>query len=182
MEQVEILFFVLASFFGIENPKIAADKTTVTINPQTQMIQIVQNRLFVIAASENDKEQSLAEFKKLLNRKESGVNWSDDLGNFTDKVMNTNIVDDKIEISLKMKYTTEANLKVLGIWYNTNKNLFSINHVPDFNLSTDSGVLEGNYWNFSGEDAFSFTLEPYLQLPEQYQKSKTRLIDILIEK
>ena len=36
MEVIKITFFVLGSFFGIENSRLAAEKVTVTINPPNQ--------------------------------------------------------------------------------------------------------------------------------------------------
>ncbi|PLT20871.1 hypothetical protein CXF62_12650 [Psychrobacter sp. MES7-P7E] len=69
----------------------------------------------------------------------------------------------------------------MGIWYNADKNHFSINHVPRDNLQTTDGKLIGNYWVFNVDQPFSFTLEPIHTLPQPCQKSKRTLSKLLTD-
>jgi len=50
----------------------------------------------------------------------------------------------------------------MGIWYSEEKNQFSINQIPEENIKTEEGNLDGNYWVFDGNSTFSFTVEPFL--------------------
>lgn len=181
MEQIKILFFVLGSFFGIEDGRIAADKTTVTIDPKNQEIEIIQENLFAIIQSEKDTALGLEQWDKLFNWKERKTLWSKELDSFP--VKNFTLIPKKktIQPQLTLSYSNEKDLRALGIWYNAEKNQFSINHIPQENIKTENGKLEGNYWVFNGDSTFSFTIEPFLQMPESYQKFKRPLKELLNE-
>ena len=76
-------------------------------------------------------------------------------------------------------YAKENDLRALGIWYNADENQFSINHTPSYNIKTKNGKLNGNYWYFCSDSAFSFTIEPFLQMPKNYQQMKVPLREFL---
>jgi len=42
MEELKIMFFVLDSFFGMKDGRIAAEKTTMTVNPLHRKVTIIQ--------------------------------------------------------------------------------------------------------------------------------------------
>ena len=77
-----------------------------------------------------------------------------------------NVIQPKIILS----YTDANELRVLDIWYNAEKNEFSINYIPDYNIKTENGTLEGHYWLFNGDSPISYTIEPFIDMPENYQK------------
>lgn len=54
MEQIKILFFALASFFGIEDGRIASEKTTITVYPQNKEVEIIQEGLFTVIQTQKD--------------------------------------------------------------------------------------------------------------------------------
>lgn len=181
MEQIKILFFVLSSFFGIEDGRIVADKTKVTINPKSQEIEIIQEKLFTFIQSEKDTIIVLEQWRKLVNSKENKYFLAKDLDNFRIKNFTIKSIKKTIQPYLKLNYSTEKDLRVMGIWYNEEKNQFSINLIPQQNLKTIEGKLVENYWIFNGDNTFSFTIEPFLQMPENYQKLKRPLNEILNE-
>ncbi|MDT0554465.1 hypothetical protein [Patiriisocius hiemis] len=175
MEQIKIIFFALTSFFGIEDGKIAADKTTITIYPENKEIEIIQEDLFSIIQTEKDSLLVLDQWNKLLDLKKGNTTWSKELDSFPVKSFDYTSIKNTIKPHLILSYSKEEDLRNLGIWYNENKNQFSINHIPQHNTKTSDGSLKGNYWVFNGESKFSFTIEPFLQMPEKYQKLKRPL-------
>lgn len=181
MEHIKIIFFFLSSFFGIEEGRIAADKTTVTIHPKSQEIEIIQENLFSIIQSEKDTIIVLEQWRKLVDTKEGTYSWAKDLDNFPVKKLILKATKETIQPHVNLKYLIAKDLSVMGIWYNEEKNQFSINHVPQENLKTKEGKLVDNYWVFNGDDTFSFTLEPFLQMLESYQKFKKPLNEIINE-
>jgi len=180
LEQIKILFFALASFFGIEDGRIASEKTTITIYPQNKEIQIIQERLFTVIQTKEDSTMVLEQWNKILDSKEKHtLTWSEELNDFSVKNFNFTLVKNTIQPHLTLNYTKEKDLRNLGIWYNEERNKFSINNIPQHNIKTDDGKLEGNYWVFNAENAVTFTIEPFLEMPESYQKLKKPLKEIL---
>ncbi|QIE58231.1 hypothetical protein G5B37_01205 [Rasiella rasia] len=180
MEQIKVIFFALASFFGIEDGRIAADATTVTINPQKKEIVIIQEDLFSVIQNEKDKAIALVQWDALLHYKELNMTWAKELASLESKTLIISPKKDIIQPRLTFTYTNEKDLRGLGIWYNAEKDEFSINHVPRYNLSTDNGHLSGNYWVFQGNKTFSFTLQPFLEMPEQYKNFKQPISELLL--
>ncbi|HIB49120.1 MAG TPA: hypothetical protein EYO35_12525 [Flavobacteriaceae bacterium] len=179
MEQIKIIFFVLASFFGIEEGKIAADKTTVSVYPQNKRIEIIQEDLFTVIQSKKDSILVLEQWNNLLFWKERNTNWSKELNGFTAKNFSITYTENTIKPNLTLTYLKEEDLRALGIWYNAESNRFSINHIPRNNIESESGKLIDNYWNFDGVKSFSFTIEPFLKMSEDYKKFKVPLKELL---
>ncbi|WP_201575995.1 hypothetical protein [Psychrobacter sp. H8-1] len=181
MEQIIIFFFALTSFFGIENNIIAADKTTVTIHPQSQQIEIVQEDLFAIIRSEADLTIARELWAGVSAMTKSDATWAQALDGFTTKTLSLASLDSQIQPQLTLSYSDEQELRAMGVWYDAKKNQFSVNHVPRDNLQTEDGKMLGNYWVFDGDKTFSFTLEPFKQMPEKYQQLKQPLSQVLAE-
>lgn len=181
MEQLKILLYVLATFFGIENGQFVAEKTTVTISPQNKEIKIIQENLFTIIQSENDKILALENWNKLIEAKEGKISWSKELEHFPIKEIHFTCINSTVQPHLTLCYSKEKDLQALGIWYDSEKNQFAINYNPQLNIKTKNGKLTNNYWYFNGDNTFSFTIEPFWQMPEKYQKLKVSLKQLLVE-
>jgi hypothetical protein len=80
-----------------------------------------------------------------------------------------------------LRHSSEKELRALGIWYNEEKNQFSINQIPEENIKTKEGNLDGNYWVIDGDNTFSFIVKPFRQMPAPYQNYKQTLKSILEE-
>ncbi len=178
MEQIKIIFFLLGSFFGIENSRIASDKTTVTIYPEKHKIEIVQENLFTIIQAEKDTALILAQWEQLANRKENKLPWAKELENFTNKNVTIENKEGAIAPRISFNYTDEDDLRALGIWYNNEKKQYSINNIPREHTASENGKLEGNYWIFEGNSKFSFTIEAFIDLPNEFKKSKLAITEI----
>ena len=181
MEQIKIIFFALASFFAIEDGRIAADKTTVIIYPENKEIEIIQENLFAVIQSEKDSTLVLEQWNNILFWKEKNIAWAKELDNFNVKNFYLTTNKKTIQPYLILGYCDEKDLRKMGIWYNKEKNKFSINESPQYNIKTESGELMGNYWFFDGKEDFSFTVEPFLEFPKKYQENKQYLSELLKE-
>ncbi|MGS2764786.1 hypothetical protein [Sinomicrobium sp. M5D2P9] len=186
MNEIKILFFALGSFFGVEDGRIVADKTTVHIHPQEQEIEIIQEDLFAFIQSENDEKLVLEQWDKIYNWKEKNTAWAKELDNFIFKdfklspvKMTTQTYLILIRPHLTLKYTQEKDLASMGIWFNADKNKFYLNNIPDYNIQSDYGKIEGNYWVFSANDRITFTIEPYLKKTDKFNNSRIPLKKLL---
>ncbi|WP_417885836.1 hypothetical protein [Zunongwangia sp.] len=179
MVEIRVLFFLLASFFGIENGQILSEKATVTINPDSKEIEIVQEDLFSIYQSDENSEVVLSEWNKLQFSEKTNTGLRKEMNAFTIESFNLETKKGNIQPHLKLKYSNQDDLKILGIWYNSPKNQFSINNISKDNISSKTGKLVGNYWIFNADKSFSFTLQPFLQLPEAYQEFKQPIEQLL---
>lgn len=182
MEQIKIIFFVLTSFFGIEDGRITAEKTIVTIDPKIHQIKIIQENLFTVIQPEKDTTIILEQWDKLRYWKERKTSWAKELDSFPVKNLSFTPIKDSIQPHLTLSYLKERDLKNLGVWFNENKNQFSVNNISQHNIKTSDGKLEGNYWVFNGDSKFSFTIEPFLKMPENYKKLKKPLKELLENK
>ncbi|MGJ8666313.1 MAG: hypothetical protein ACSHW7_08110 [Patiriisocius sp.] len=181
MEQIKIFFFALVSFFGIEDGRIAAEKTTVTVYPKTNEIEIVQEDLFTVLEREEDASLAVKQWNTLANWEEDEIVWAKALDGFAARRFTIKTVDDNILPHLKFTYHSEQDLRAMGIWYNEERNQFSINHIPRNNMKTENGALSGNYWVFDGDEPFSFTIEPFMDMPDKFKNLKKSLKELLVE-
>ncbi|NJC25928.1 hypothetical protein [Neolewinella antarctica] len=181
MEQVNVLFFILSTFFGLGNPSVLADKTTVTINPQAQRMEITQEDLFTFSRSAEEAALVLKQWEKIVNWEDNETPWSTELAAFPGKKLTLLSGEGGIRTRITISYTNPEDLEVFGIWYDAGKDRYSTNQVPQLNIKTETGELAGNYWRFNGEGAFSFVVEPFLQLPEKILKTKISVAELLAE-
>ncbi|AWG21520.1 hypothetical protein FFWV33_08245 [Flavobacterium faecale] len=182
MEEIKILFFALTSFFGIEDARFAADKVTITIHPEKQEIEIIQENLFAVIQSEKDSIMVVEQWNKIRNRNESQTIWANELDSFHSKSFKLIDVENTIQPHILLKYSSNEDLSVMGIWYNAENNQYAINNIPQQNIKTNSGKLNGNYWYFDAASTFSFTEEPFSDMPENYRKLKIPLKELLKKK
>jgi len=82
MEELKIMFFALGSFFGMEDGRIAAEKTTVTVNPLHREVTIIQENLFAVIQLESDAQKVLEQWQKFNNWNEKETPWSVELDSF----------------------------------------------------------------------------------------------------
>lgn len=179
MEQIKLIFFALASFFGIEDGRIVSEKTTITITPENKEIEIIQQNLFTIIKTEEDSTLALDQWNKILYAKQRNTTWSKELDSFPVKSFDFTPLKNTIQPHLILNYSKQKDLRAFGIWYNQEKNQFSINNIPQHNINTNDGKLEGNYLVFNAKDTITFTIEPFLQMPENYQRLKRPLEELL---
>ena len=181
MVHIEILLFVLGSFFGLEDARIAAEKTNVSLFPETQVIEIVHEGLFAIIQSEDDVPIVLGQWEDLLNWEEREMTWADNLNVFPVKTLTFESIDTNPQLKLQFRYSDKKDLQALGIEYNAEKHQFFIDHIQQMNLKTDDGFLEGSYWVFDADNKFSYSLNPFQDMPKEMQKNIQSIKDLLDE-
>lgn len=179
MEQIKILFFVIGSFFGMEDARIAADKTTVTIDPISRQIEIIQEDLFAVIQSESDTTLVMQQWKFINQPNVPKEAWAKDLDSLSLNDFSLKSSEKSIRPHMIFNYNKPSDLRVMGVWYDAAKNQFSINEIPRQNIKTKQGELAGNYWIFDDASPFSFTLEPFKDIPQEYQKQKVPIVRLL---
>lgn len=182
MEQIEVILFLILSFFGIDPGRIIAEDSTVTIDTKHQEIEIIQNGFFSIIQDVEDSTLTYPQWNRL--KSQDTITWSTALDSFTNKEFKwlKTAKNDSLEVfqaQFNMKYANKTMLRKLGVWYNAETAAFSINHIPQQNISTDNGKLEENFWIFTPDEQgkFSFRLQPFLNLPDEFEIFKIRLDD-----
>ena len=118
MEQIAIIFFALTSFLGMEDSNIAADKTTVTVYPQSQKIEITQQDLFAIVQSDADATLVRQQWASISAHSKHNVSWAKALTPFPSKTLKLAMIDNQIQPQLTLTYSDEKDLRAMGIWYN----------------------------------------------------------------
>lgn len=181
MLEIKIIFFALASFLGIKDARIAADKTTVIIHTQSKEVEIIQEGLFTVLQTGSDTSLVLNEWEKILEAQENKQAWAKDLDSLRVEQLSFPTSKDGMQAHLRLRYSKEKDLSALGIWYKEEQRQFSINNIPPYNINTNDGQLEGNYWVFEAKDSLSFSIAPFDQMPEMYKKLKVPLEDFLAE-
>jgi acyl-ACP thioesterase len=85
MEELKIMFLMLGSFFGMKDGRIAAEKTTVTVNPLHRKVTSIQENLFAVIQSESDAPKVLEQWQKFNTWNEKETPWSVELDSFSEK-------------------------------------------------------------------------------------------------
>ncbi|MBW2962957.1 hypothetical protein [Mesonia aestuariivivens] len=181
MEEITVIVYIISTFFNLPDSKLIADRTQVVIRPKVQEIEIIQNDLFGLITNEQDKKELLAFWQDLQQINPKKPPLAKELNNFQLKSFTIHQTDHKFQTHLVLKYSKLQDLRVLGIWYNTNKNLLSINEQPKEHIQTSSGKLDGNYWFFSADNISSYTVEPFKEMPESYIRQKRTIEEILLD-
>ncbi len=166
MEPIKIFFFALASFFGVENQRILADKTFVTVYPKKNQIEIVQKNIFAFVPTANDLQLAKEEWNGVHNYIQNGKKWSDELAYFSDKKIEFSTDKKGTTAKITLTYTHPNDMAVMGIWYNEDTDQFAMNYIPEHNLKTKDGTKNDIFWNFDGNKDFSFTIEPFKSVPK----------------
>lgn len=159
-----VVFFLLGSFFGVDNVQLGAEKTTVTINPNNKTISIVQENLFGVIENETDSLALLEEIEAI----EKG-HWTDDLKNFKLKKAKIYLTKtNKINAKIKLKYKKIEDLNAFGIKLNDKGN-YSFIDFPKWNYATKDGEKTEHHWVFGADKPFTFTVSPMEDMPEKYK-------------
>lgn len=173
MEEIRIIFFVLSSFFGINDTPMVAEKTLVTINPIEKSIQIEQEHLFTLIQEPSQREVLANRLEQLATENNF---WTDDLSVFEDKELIFLVKDNQLNAKIQLRYNQLSDLNIFGLY--DNDNTLSMVNIERDAIRTEQGVLQGNYWNFDTAKSFSFSLEPYKNLPQEAQKLRLNLIEV----
>lgn len=174
MEEIKILFFVIGTFFGINQSNIIAEKATVTVDPEAKTITVLQENLISIIQNESDSLNVMNELEKIT---QPNYPWSSEFANFSKKEKCFFISEDTQTLNLKLTltYTTANDLKTFGINKNSDGK-FSMTNFPKAHTKSTDGILGERYWNFEANKPFTFTEEPLTEMPEKYQKFLMNLL------
>ena len=174
MEEIKILFFVVGTFFGINQSGVIAETTTVTINPEAKTITIQHENLVSFIQKESDSLQIQNELEKIV---QTNQPWSSEFEDYTKKEKHFYSSEDgkTLNSKLTLTYSSTSDLKAFGIDKN-NDGKFSMTNFPKSHIKSTDGELGERYWNFESGKSFSFTEEPLTDLPEEYKAYKKSLL------
>lgn len=175
MELLKITFFATGSFLGIENNFIASEKVLVTIDPIEQTISVSQTNLFSVTQTQQDIEKLKAEIKTL---QQTPTNWRVELANYQIKTLKFAKESGSLHAQVYLKYNTPKDLKDYAISYNAEKNYYAFINIPRWNLQTKDGKIAGNYWLFDANKPFTFTIEAFTDMPEEFKAYKKNLLPL----
>ena len=71
MEAIKLVFFVLGVFFGVETTSVVAEKTIVTIDPTSNVMEIQLKNLLAVYPKENDPTLVEKKFSEMYTKKDS---------------------------------------------------------------------------------------------------------------
>ncbi|MFT4644795.1 MAG: hypothetical protein ACI8ZX_001202 [Planctomycetota bacterium] len=176
MELIGIVFFIISSFFSNEIQHIATEKTMVTIDPNNKTIEVFQQNLFTVFEKPSDSIAILNELS-LLGKNE--VLWSEKLSEFPEKTFKLihDKKNDQLHLQISLKFKDNVDLKAFAFDMFQEK-YFSIVNIPYWNLSSEDGKLNNNYWQFPLDQSFTFTLNPFKKMPKAFQEQKQNLLPL----
>ncbi|WP_296382010.1 hypothetical protein [Winogradskyella sp.] len=176
MELTKILFFLIGTFFGVEQSRVLSEKTTITINPEEKTIVVVQENIVSLIQNANDSLKVYAELKVIVQPKHQ---WSTEFKDYTKKEKCFFISDDgkTLNSKINLTYKTSTDLKAFGIDINKDGALSMID-TPKLNINSTDGKLGERYWNFDADKPFTFTIEPLTDIPEEYKAYKKSLLPV----
>ena len=164
MDPISILFFALASFLGVDEPRIVSRTATVTIDPVQQTFEVVQEDLFAVIITKDDSMTTIKELELLL-----------DLEKNTRKNASNSIVvdslsfqrqEDQLHAVLKGRYSDVDVWKDAAIYLDSTG--LSMINIPEWNIQSVDAVLNGNYWIWPANKKVTFVLEAFENIPTDY--------------
>jgi len=174
MDEIKILFYVLATFLGGEETYIAAEKATVVIDPVAKTITIGQEDLFTVVMETRDHLKVIDKLTEVT----ENTGWREELAEYpTVSCELYEGANGALHANLLLEYRSDEDLKDYGLTYHE-EGYFSFTNFPQDNLRTDDGKLHGNYWHFDATRAFKFSLEPSDTMPDEVKVLKMRLLDV----
>ena len=174
MNEVKLIFYILGTFLGGEEARIAGNKAMVEVNPVAQTITITQEGLYAMIFDENSGRVVSEKMADLL----GGTGWGEELADYRSvscKLYEGS--DGTLHAKLLLEYHTAGDLEAYGLT-DSGEGYFYFFNFPDDQLHTDDGTLNGNYWHFDTNKPFTFTLEPADEMPERYRPYKTDLLPL----
>ncbi|WP_430412439.1 hypothetical protein [Kordia sp.] len=169
MEAIRLVFFVLGVFFGVETTSVVAEKTIVTVDPTSNVMEIHLKNLVAVYPKENDPTLVEKEFSEMYANKGS---WNSLFDTYLEKsIVYTSPKKGVLDATITLKYSKPEDLKIFAIDINR-EGKYSFINIPQWNVETTDGVQNSYYWNFEPNATFSFSLSPLKNAPETYTINK----------
>ena len=139
----------------------------------------MQDGLFSIIENHGDSILVVEQWGKLIQRESSQLQWSKDLDNYPKKLVTLFTKEGMVQPRIRLTYTNETDLRAFGIWYKEESGQFSFNNIPQEHLKTEDRVNKGRYWVFEADSTITFTLEPIIDMPDQFKELKKPLVGLV---
>ncbi|MBD1431558.1 hypothetical protein H8B06_01870 [Sphingobacterium sp. DN00404] len=164
METIGILFFALASFVGIEESRILSRKATVAIDPVHQTFEVVQEDLFSIVMTEEDRIATIKELQLIMDVEKNPE--KNDSSSVVIESVSLQRQGDQLHATLKGRYTDVNALREAGIYVDNTG--FSMINIPEWNIRSTDAALKENYWEWPANKKVTLMLEAFENIPTDY--------------
>lgn len=166
MELIKIIFFVIGTFFGNENSRIAAEKTIVTIDNSEMTMTINQKHLISVIKTKEDSLTVVKELALIVNKENT---WTQELDKFSSKKYELyQTKNGNLNAIITLAFNQKEDLKDFAL-ETLNNGSYSLIYIPRWNLTSSNGKVEGNYWHFENTNTITFELEPFKDIPKEYK-------------
>ncbi|QKX03484.1 hypothetical protein HN014_00640 [Aquimarina sp. TRL1] len=177
MLEVKIAFFVIGAFFGMQNARIVAEKTVVTLHPEQQLIEFEQQNLYAVLMRKEDS-LLLNEEWKILNTPENR-SWVKEVSDKDTAVLEFRKEDKSITAYIAFTYSEEKVLQPFGL-YKNKEGKWCIKNIPDWNIESKEGTLKGGYWVFDAQQKIRFSVRPYFETIEKQGYTKQDIYSYIV--
>lgn len=152
MIEIKLFFFIIGSFFMLEQPNLCSQKVIVQIDPIQKQVRIEQQDLINLGPGETIEES--LDYQKIHAGK---VKWSEDTDAFSDKQVSWEGSGKDKKAIITFRYQDKEDLSSMGIFGEGNN--YSMISMDGIQPLSGKSKLEDNYLVFDGSSPFSFQME-----------------------
>ena len=152
MIEIKLLFFILGSFFMLEQPNLFAEKVKVYLDPVKKEVRIEQ---YGLLSSEVESDiAKTAEYGKIKNNE---VNWVKETDSFTNKRVEWHLSDKEPKLVIHFNYTNPADLETMGIYAKEDE--VSVFEFENMKILAGKPTEEENFVTFNKKELIAFELD-----------------------
>jgi len=152
MIEIKLLFFILGSFFMLEQPNLFAEKVKVYLDPVKKEVRIEQ---YGLLSSEVESDiAKTAEYGKIKNNE---VNWVKETDSFTNKRVEWHLSDKEPKLVIHFNYTNPADLEAMGIYAKEDE--VSVFEFENMKILAGKPTEEENFVTFNNKELIAFELD-----------------------
>ncbi|MCH7397012.1 hypothetical protein MM236_03390 [Belliella sp. DSM 107340] len=164
MIEIRIIFFILGTFFGIDNSNILSESVQVEIDPESKTVIVYHKGLYTFIKDEEEiiivlqELEILRNLNQVIHTEEIQSNGQDTY-DWIELELMSNKDDEKLDAKLQLKYKDDEFLESMGISYSVKDKAYTMINFESDNIQSSVGELNGNRWYF--KEKLIFTIEPF---------------------
>lgn len=152
MIEIKLLFFILGSFFMLEQPNLFAEKVKVYLDPVKKEVRIEQYGLL-----SSEIESDIAKTEEYRKIKNNQVNWVKETDSFTNKRVEWHLSDKEPKVVIHFNYTNPADLEAMGIYAKDDE--VSVFEYENMKILAGKPTEEENFVTFNNKELIAFELD-----------------------
>ena len=151
MIEIKLLFFILGSFFLLEQPNLFAEKVKVYLDPVKKEVRIEQYGLL-----SSEIESDIAKTEEYRKIKNNQVNWVKETDSFTNKRVEWHLSDKEPKLVIHFNYSNPADLEAMGIYAKDDE--VSVFEYENMKILAGKPTEEENFVTFNNKELIAFEL------------------------